>query len=229
MFSVSHLSGIFFLFIIAHLLFVNRNRLKLLQLRSIEISIAISLIIAEAAYTYWLLKTGYWHTSDSIPIELCSLSLFLTIFLLITAKKWIYELLLFTALLGASQALFSPVLYFDFPHFRFIHFFYTHLMMIWVALYFTWVKGYTPTIWSIFKVFVFLNAILPLVLVVNRLVDGNYMFLSHKPSSPSLLDYLGPHPWYILSLEALLLVSSVLVWIIFKDKKPLQNKKKASQ
>jgi hypothetical integral membrane protein (TIGR02206 family) len=87
-----------------------------------------------------------------------------------------------------------------------------------VPLYFTWVKGYRPTILSVVKLFVFLNVLMPVIMFINKLVDGNYMFLSHKPDSASLLDVLGPYPWYILSMEGLLISLSLIVWLIFREK-----------
>ena len=33
---------------------------------------------------------------------------------------------------------------------------------------------------------------------MNRLLGSNYMFTMHKPASASLLDILGPYPWYLL-------------------------------
>ena len=59
---------------------------------------------------------------------------------------------------------------------------------------------------------------MPIIMLINKLVNGNYMFLSHKPDSASLLDVLGPYPWYILSLEGLLIGLSLIVWLIFRDK-----------
>lgn len=218
MFSTSHILALLLFLIGAISIFIFRNKLKQLKWRPIEIGIALSLLFFELIFHIWLVASGYWDANDSIPIELCSISLMLTIILLLTRRKLIYELLLFTALLGATQALITPVLYYDFPHFRFIYFFYTHIMMIWVALYFTWVKGFRPTIWSVVKVFIFLNVLLPIVMLVNTLVDGNYMFLSHKPKTASLLDYLGPHPWYILSMEGILLSLSLIVWLLLRKK-----------
>ncbi|SDL97545.1 TIGR02206 family membrane protein [Bacillus sp. OK048] len=219
MFSDSHFIIIALLFVVSVAIFKFRKNLKGKKWRFTEIGIAISLILIESSYHFWMYVNGMWDVSHAIPLELCSISLILSVILLLTRKRIIYEILLFTALLGASQALFTPLLNFDFPHFRFFHFFYTHLMMIWVVLYFTWIHGYRPTIVSVVKLFVFLNVLMPVIMLINKAVDGNYMFLSHKPKSPSLLDLLGPYPWYILSMEFLLITLSLIVWLIFRDKR----------
>lgn len=218
MFSVSHFVIMALLIIVSLVIYLFRTRMTNPKWRLVEIGIALSLIIIETTYHIWMLVNGNWNASHAFPLELCSISLILAVILLLSRKKLIYEILLFTALLGASQAIFTPLVNYEFPHFRFFHFFYTHLMMIWVSLYFTWVKGYRPTIWSVVKLFVFLNFLMPIIMKINKIVDGNYLYLSHKPKGPSLLDVLGPYPWYILSLEGLLISLSLLVWLIFRKK-----------
>ncbi|MBS4211756.1 MULTISPECIES: YwaF family protein [Neobacillus] len=219
MFSNSHWMIIAILLLGSTAIFVNREKFfDNNKWRKAEIGAAVSLILIELTYHFWMYINGDWDVSHAIPLELCSISLILTVLLLLTRKKIIYEILLFTALLGASQAIFTPALNFDFPHFRFFHFFYTHLMDIWVVLYFTWARGYRPTIWSVVKLFVFLNVLMPIIMWINKLVGGNYMYLSHKPKTASLLDVLGPYPYYILSLEALLISLSLIVWLIFREK-----------
>ncbi|WP_147534604.1 TIGR02206 family membrane protein [Bacillus marasmi] len=217
LFSISHFVIIALLFLGGFLLYVFRNNFRK-EFRIGEIFIAVSLILIESIYHYWMYINGSWNISHALPLELCSISLMLTVLLLLTGKRIVYEILIFTALLGASQAIFTPIVNYDFPHFRFFHFFYTHLMTIWVALYFTWVKGYSPTIWSVLKLFIFLNVLLPIILIINKQVNGNYLFLSKKPKGPSLMDVLGPYPWYILSLEGLLIGLSLIVWLIFRKK-----------
>ncbi|WP_257009507.1 YwaF family protein [Bacillus sp. 7884-1] len=219
MFSVSHFVIIALLFLGSFFIFINRDKIKDKKWRKAEVGVGISLIMIEVSYHLWMVVNHMWDVSHAIPLELCSISLILSVLLLLTRKKVIYEILLFTALLGASQAIFTPLLNFNFPHFRFFHFFYTHLMMIWVVFYFTWVKGYRPTIWSVVKLFVFLNVLMPIIMLINKAVDGNYMFLSHKPNSASLLNLLGPYPWYILSLEFLLITLSLVVWLIFRKRR----------
>jgi hypothetical integral membrane protein (TIGR02206 family) len=41
------------------------------------------------------------------------------------------------------------------------------------------------------------------VAVVNAVLGSNYLYVARKPDSPTLLDLLGPWPWYILSMEAI--------------------------
>lgn len=219
MFSVSHFVIIALLFLVSIFIYLKRDLFKIEKWRNAEIGIGVSLLVIEVCYHLWMVVNDMWEVSHAFPLELCSISLFLSVLLLLTRKKIIYEILLFTALLGSSQAIFTPLLNFDFPHFRFFHFFYTHLMDIWVVFYFTWVVGYRPTIWSVVKLFVFLNVLMPIIMLINKAVDGNYMFLSHKPKSPSLLDLLGPYPWYILSMEFLLISLSLIVWLIFRKKR----------
>ncbi|WP_062354216.1 TIGR02206 family membrane protein [Bacillus kwashiorkori] len=216
-FSLSHWIMIGIFITGAIILFLWRKNLRQRNLRKLEILLALSLLLFEISYHLWAMNIGIWHISDSLPLELCSFSLFLTAALLLTKKRLIFEIVFFTSLLGASQAIATPVLDFGFPHFRFWHYFYTHLVIIWIALYFVWVKDYYPTIWSVLKVFIFLNILLPIILFINKLVDGNYMFLNYKPVGGSLLDYLGPHPWYILSLEGLLIGLSIITWLIFRN------------
>lgn len=216
MFSRSHFIVLAIFILISVIIFLNRKEMKNEYWRKIEIGAAVSLILFEITYHVWMYVNGIWKVSRSLPLELCNISLILCVILLLSKKKVIYEILFFTALLGASQAIFTPALSYDFPHFRFFHFFYAHIMVVWVTLYFTWVKKYHPTFRSVMKLIVFINLLIPIILVVNKATNGNYWFLRHKPEGPSLFDLLGPYPWYIFSLEGLLVVLSLVVWLIFR-------------
>ena len=49
------------------------------------------------------------------------------------------------------------------------------------------------------------NLYAALMLLLNHLWGTNYGYLAHKPSQASLLDYCGPWPWYLLSMEVVAL------------------------
>lgn len=218
MFSRSHfvILAIFILMIVV--IFLYQKELNDDKWRRTEIGVAISLILFEITNHIWMYSNGIWKIGRSIPLELCNISLILSVILLVTRKKLVFELLFFIAILGATQAIFTPALKYDFPHFRFFHFFYAHTMVVWVTLYFTWAKGYHPTFRSVIKLIVFINLFFPVILFVNKQANGNYWFLRHKPKNPSLFDMLGPYPWYIFSLEGLLIVFSLIAWLIFRKR-----------
>lgn len=218
MFSVAHLVALIVLFLIVFCLFrLKKNcALKQQNVRIIERLFAISLLAMELLYQAWMYGIGNWHVSDSLPLELCSISLIATIILLWTGNKHLYDFVFFAGIGGALQAIATPVLELSFPHFRYFHFFYTHGGIILTALYYTWVKGYRPTFKGVMKIMVVLNGVAAFVFAINWLTEGNYMFLRMKPSTGSLLGYLGPYPWYLLSLEAVAFIVFVSLWAAFR-------------
>ncbi|MFK2825181.1 TIGR02206 family membrane protein [Bacillus sp. B190/17] len=218
MFSTSHIVVLVLLLLMILSLFIYRKKLADKNTRIGEWTAAFFLLGMEIAYHSWMIGTDLWTVNRSLPLELCSIATFLTIFLLITGNKLLYEILLFIGLLGASQALITPYLYFDFPHFRFFHFFFTHLLIFCTPLYFTWVKGYRPSFLSVVKTMIFLNVLASMIFVINKLTNGNYLFLRHKPETASMIDLLGPYPWYILSLEAVAFTLSIVIWLLFREK-----------
>lgn len=221
MFSLSHIgmiiltvAGVVLIGFFRHLLQKqNEGRLK-----TGEWIAAFTLIFFEVGYYLWLFANGMWAVSHGLPLELSSISVMMIIVLLFKRNRHFVEIMFLVGIGGAIQAIVTPVLQFDFPHFRYIHFFVTHIAVIWVVFYFIWVRGYQITVHSIWKAMLFLNVLLPFIFFINVLVDGNYWFIMKKPSGGSLLDLLGPHPWYILGMEAAALIFFTLLWLAFGRK-----------
>ncbi|WP_391204072.1 TIGR02206 family membrane protein [Psychrobacillus sp. L4] len=210
--------GVLCFFIILLLIIKKRWSISQKKVLLMERLFALSLLIMEILYHVWLYQTGRWNWVSSLPLELCSISLILTIILLWTGNRHIYEFVFYAGIGGALQAVATPVLDLSFPHFRYFHFFHTHFGIILTALYFTWVKGYLPTFKGIIKTMVALNILLPCIFVLNIILHGNYMFLLKKPANGSILDFLGPYPWYILSLELFAFLIFICLWLIFRKK-----------
>lgn len=185
----------------------------------VRIVLFSSLFFLEAMYHYWLYKDGYWDISFTLPLQLCSISLILCLVLLHFRTKVIFEIVYFIGIIGATMAIITPELFEGFPHFRYFQFFITHILIVLTCLYFVFVHKYYPTRKGLIISFLFLNICAAVAFFTNKAVDGNYMFLAHKPLNGSLLDYFGPYPYYIFTLEvvAFILFSALLV--------PFLNKK----
>ncbi|MGJ9383192.1 YwaF family protein [Salipaludibacillus sp. CF4.18] len=218
MFSENHWIVIsIFLFVLVAM-YLLRNKLSTRDNRRFEIGLALSLLFFEIAFQLWIIITGKWDVSFALPLDLSSISVMLVIILLLTSRHSVFEVVFLVGIAGALQAVFTPVLSFDFPHFRFFHFFYSHILVIWVVFYYRWYKGFNITLVSIVKAIVFLNVLFPFIYALNVIVDGNYWFLMRKPTGGSLLDFLGPHPWYIIGMEITAILFFFVLWLVFADK-----------
>jgi uncharacterized membrane protein YwaF len=50
------------------------------------------------------------------------------------------------------------------------------------------------------------------------LLKTNFGYLAHPPPNPSLIDHLGPWPYYIIGLETIALVLFLLLTLPFMQK-----------
>jgi hypothetical integral membrane protein (TIGR02206 family) len=162
----------------------------------------------------------------SLPLHLCNFGMIMVGILLITRKQWALELAYFWALCGASQSLLTPDLKYMFPHPMAITFFTAHTIEIIGLLYAVIVLKMRPHWDSIPRVFVRTLLLAAVIFPLNFLhPDMNYMFLKHPPLGGSLIDLLGPWPWYLLSLMGVALVLFVLAYLPYA----ISDKMKARQ
>jgi len=179
-------------------------------------TLAAILIINELGWHCWNYFTGQWTIRKMLPFHMCTVMVWLSAILLITQNCTIYEFVYFLGIGGASQTILTPdVGQYGFPHYRFFHIFISHGSIILAALFMTIVEKYRPFGKSLVKIILGANAYMILIYFVNVLVGSNYMFTVHKPETPSLLDLLGPWPWYILCAEAIGCVVFMLLYLPF--------------
>ncbi|MNO42688.1 Integral membrane protein [compost metagenome] len=181
----------------------------------IRYGLAGVLLATEIMLDIWYVTWGVWDVKRTLPLELCSISLLLSVVMLCTGSRLLYHFLFFAGMCGALQAVLTPNLFYGYPHFRFLEFFIAHLAIILAPLYMTWVEEYRPSWKSIGWTMLFLNVLAVAVGALNVILGSNYMFLRHKPDTPSLLDLLGPYPYYLLVEEGIALVMFAAVYTIF--------------
>lgn len=150
-----------------------------------------------------------------LPLQLCGLALLLTAATLVLRSYRAYEIVYFWAWGGTLQALLTPDLQLGFPDLRYISFFVSHGLILVGVLYATLVLGFRPYAISILRSLGTLAVVALLIAPINYLLGANYLYLAHKPEQASLMDLLGPWPWYILSIAVLAILSSLLFYLPF--------------
>ncbi|MCR4442879.1 MAG: TIGR02206 family membrane protein [Peptococcaceae bacterium] len=214
--SSSHLGALALIAAVNILLFAARRSLRGYRTGAIVRRVmAFTLLLLEASLQVWPLVNGFWSARYSLPLHLCDMAMFLSAAMLLTGNYSVYELAYFWGLGGASQALLTPDTAYAFPHFTFLVFFASHGLIITACLWMTFIENYRPRARSAAKAFAAANIYLLVMAVINSVLGSNYLYICQKPAGPSLLDYLGPWPWYILSLEAVGAVTFLLCYLPF--------------
>ncbi|WP_051023034.1 YwaF family protein [Nocardia pneumoniae] len=150
----------------------------------------------------------------SVPLRLTDLATMAAAYALWSHRHWAYALTYYWCLTLSTQALISPALHSpDFPHYEFLAFWAIHLVVVWAAIYLTWGIGMHPD-WRSYRIAVTVTLVwVAVTFVFNAIADTNYGFVNGKPSTPSLLDVLGPWPWYLVTVAVLLLaVWAMMTW-----------------
>lgn len=179
--------------------------------RAFRLGLVAVLVSSELSLYAWYTVRSDWGLY-AMPFQLCTMTLWLSVFMLLTRNRKLYEIAFFLGILGAAQALFTPNLNETFPNFRYFHFFIAHAAIIGASVYMTAVTGFRPKLRSVFRAWGWLNAMAGMAFVANVLSGQNFMFLARKPDTASLLDLLAPWPWYILELEAVALALCLLLF-----------------
>jgi hypothetical integral membrane protein (TIGR02206 family) len=156
----------------------------------------------------WLSLNRPLPLENILPLHLCDVTSVTAGFALLTKRPALCALTYFWGLAATLQALFTPALGIGFPAWPFFTFFIQHFAIVAAALYLPFVEGWRPEkpLWkSPLQVYGWSVAYLVLALAANSLMDTNFGFASRPPPNPSLIDHLGPWPWYLLSMQGVAL------------------------
>ena len=176
----------------------------------------VVLILVQIAWNWWQWLVGIWTIADSLPLQICTLSEALATWMLLTRSQRLFAFLYFWCLAGAGNGLFTPdIVIYGFPHARYWIFFISHGANVCAILFMVIAYGYRPSWQDLWHTVVLTNVYLGCIMLVNMLTGGNYMYVARKPDFPSLMDFMGPWPWYILGLEFIGLLSFLLVYAPF--------------
>ncbi len=162
-------------------------------------ALAVVLVGDEVAWWIYLVAT---HANRSellyaLPFQLCDAAIFVSAFALWFRRQILVEVAYFWGLAGTIQAIITPDLPQHFPSFPFIQYYVAHGGVVAAALFLVVGLGQWPRRRAVISVAVLTIVYAAFVGLLDAVTGADYLYLRAKPASATLLDLLGPWPWYI--------------------------------
>lgn len=180
-----------------------------------------AIVFASILYTIQLFKTfirlylGNFDITEDLPLQLCNILPLLMIIGLVYRSRLILSVIFFWMLAGTAQANITPTLFNTFPHYEAIRYWAIHVGLPVLAVYSFYVLDYRYTMYDAVRSAFGLNVLAAIIYPINLALGANYLYLNAKPPAGTIYDLLGPWPWYIISLEVLMLILFSVVLLPF--------------
>ena len=184
--------------------------------RGLAATLAGILVLDRVFVLVWAEHAGkILRWADALPMHLCDWATFAVIIALVWRGPLAYELAYFWGLSGTFQAVLTPDVSEAATDPLFVSFFVSHCGIIVSVLFLTWGLGMRPRPGSVLRAWVGSQVYAVCAGLTNWTLHADFGYLAAKPPHSSLLDYFGPWPWYILTLEAMSLVFYVVFYAPF--------------
>jgi len=206
MLSPEHVLPLALLVVVAVLLCVAARRAPGRWIDAVAAFMAVALVVAELSWQPYVLANQAWSPGASLPVQLCDVAGFVAAAALLWRQLLLIEVAYFWGLGGTLQALLTPDLRDHFPSFPYLQFYVTHDLVILAALLLVFGLALRPRPGAVRRIFLLTFAFAVVVGLIDVVTGGNYMYLRHVPISGSLLDLMGPWPWYLATGAVLTLV-----------------------
>lgn len=167
----------------------------------VRLALAAAVGVVEAAWYAHAAWAGWIRWPHGLPLDLCDVLTWVAVYALVALRPWALEATWFLGLAGSGMALLTPDLGPAPSAGVAVAFFVAHGGVVAAALILAGTGALVPRPGAWWRVFLGVNAYAAVVAAFDALTGANYMYLREKPPSPTLLDLLGPWPWYVLAAE----------------------------
>jgi len=175
-----------------------------------------TILLADAILVYpYLFYLGKLNLQSSLPLQLCSLSGFLSGIVLLKRSQLLFEFLLYWGLPAGFYALLTPEMTLGSEGLLVDDYYICHGGILFSALYLSIVFKMRPREYSWLRIFFYTQILLVLVAVIDWLIKANYMYLSEPPIARNPL-IIGQWPLYIIMFELIGLVHFYIIYLLFQ-------------
>ena len=216
LFSATHWFSIgLFIFLVIFLPWYANRFLSRKNQKRIAKIIGVIVFINFPLWIFLELLAGSFDFSLHLPLHLCRFANLMILPVMFYRSDRVFQILYYWGLSGMFQGIISPDFLEDFPHFHYFRYFAGHHLLVVGMIYAVIVYDLKPTLIGMKNAFIGINIFLLIAFIFNILLDANYFWIMGKPPAGSLLDYMGPWPWYILIGEFVALIHFIIAYFIY--------------
>ena len=186
--------------------------------RIVRLTLGFVLLLNELAWYWYFVRQDWFLFPYTLPLQLCDILVWVAVVSALTTYRWPRVLLYYWGLTGTTMALLTPDVSTATFSYLTIRFFVSHGGIIVVVLFLTWKKSLRPGLGSWWRALLALHLYAAGVGLYNYMFGTNFFYLCEKPAEASLLNYLGPWPWYILAGDAIALALFWMLWLPFRTR-----------
>lgn len=178
--------------------------------------IAVAVVLAEVGWWVITIVEGTWTVRWSLPLHLCEAGCFVVAAALWWRTRFAFEISYFWGLGGTLPGLFSPDIPGHFPDPVYFQYYAEHGLLVMGAFYLVVALRMRPAGRAVLRVSLATAIYAVAVGGVDYVTGGNYLFLRNIPPTHTFLDYMGPWPWYIVTLTVLAVGIFTLLYLPFR-------------
>lgn len=212
LFGLPHLAVLVSLPVVAMLL-ARLARSSPARGRAVRVALGVFLAVNELTWWAWRLNAEGFRFPEALPLQLCDLTVWAAVIACLTLNRWAVEVTYYLGLSATLLTVVTPDLWAPCWTYPTMYFFAAHGSVVVAALMLPLSGLARPQPGSVLRALIVVHAWAALAGTFNLIHGTNYMYLCRKPDDATILDLLGPWPWYIASGEAIAIVAFFLLWL----------------
>ncbi|MFQ3180876.1 MAG: putative integral membrane protein (TIGR02206 family) [Polaribacter sp.] len=213
-FSIQHLLVLLFFICFGIILILFTQKQKKNNQTKIGNILAFSISFTVILGTILNISKDDFNYQEDLPLHLCSFLALIIPILSITRKFLYFEIFFFLILAGTLQSLITPDEY-NYLNFPFFRYWFVHAGLVIFMIFAVFIYKMRPTIRSVGKSFLGMQAYMLFMFVLNYFLGSNYFYTNRKPNVATLLDLFGDWPQYIFMVELLIVPYFLLLYMPF--------------
>ena len=147
----------------------------------IRIILGVLILTLHSTKYIWLSHNRIYDLDQFLPLHLSSITSILLGIALVFSHKKLLNVVFFWGLTAGILAILFPDLEYGYNHLRYYQFFLCHGFLFYGSFYMVVIYSFKPTYKNMWQSFMVLLAYAGFVMVMNFILDVNYMTLNEKP------------------------------------------------